>query len=144
MMVLLGVVLLGVGYYYIERTGHDSSIQVSSLEMIIRNALEDILLARPRSKEFLFAFPSVIMLAYTSIRRFRLWPVLFGLASVIGMTSVVNTFMHIRTPLYLGFIRTGYSFLFGAVIGIAGILVFEAAHRLYKKLEQRLSTEASG
>jgi hypothetical protein len=137
-MVILGVILLGVGYYYIERTGHDSSIQVSNLEMIFRNALEDDLLARPRTKEFLFAFPSVMMLVYTSIRKFKLWPILFGLASVIGMTSVANTFMHIRTPLYLGFVRTGYSLLFGIIIGIIGILIFEAGHAVYKKLERQI------
>lgn len=137
-MVILGMILLVVGYYYIERTGHDSSIQVSNLEMIFRNALEDDLIARPRSKEFLFAFPAVMMLVYTSIRKFKLWPILFGLASVIGMTSVDNTFMHIRTPLYLGFARTGYSLLFGIVIGIAGILVFEIGHRVYQKLERQI------
>lgn len=138
-MVLLGIVLLGIGYYYIERTGHDSSIQVCGMEMIFRNLLEDNLIARPRSKEFLFAFPAVMMLVYTSIRRFKLWPILFGLASVIGMTSVVNTFMHIRTPLYLGFARTGYSLLFGIAIGIIGILIFELGHMLYKKLERQIS-----
>lgn len=137
-MVLLGIVLLGVGYYYIERTGHDSSIEVSNLEMIFRNVLEDNLIARPRSKEFLFAFPAVMMLVYTSVRRFKLWPILFGLASIIGMTSVANTFMHIRTPLYLGFARTGYSLLFGIVIGIVGILIFEIGHMLYKKLERQI------
>lgn len=138
-MMVLGVVLLGVGYYYLERTGHDSSIQVSSLEMIFRNVLEDNLIARPRSKEFLFAFPAVMMLVYTSVRRFKLWPILFGLASVIGMTSVVNTFMHIRTPLYLGLARTGYSLLFGIIIGIAGIFIFELGHMVYKKLERQIS-----
>lgn len=137
-MVILGMVLLVVGYYYIERTGHDSSIQVSNLEMIFRNTLEDDLIARPRSKEFLFAFPAVMMLVYTSIRKFKLWPILFGLASVIGMTSVDNTFMHIRTPLYLGFARTGYSLLFGIVIGIVGIIIFEIGHRVYKKLERQI------
>lgn len=137
-MVLLGIVLLGVGYYYIERTGHDSSIQVSTIEMLFRNTLEDNLIARPRSKEFLFAFPAVIMLAYTSIRRFKLWPIMFGLASVIGMTSVVNTFMHIRTPLYLGFYRTAYAVLFGIIIGIIGIAIFESGHKLYKKLERQI------
>jgi len=137
-MIILGIILLGVGYYYIERTGHDSSIQVSSLEMIFRNALEDNLIARPRSKEFLFAFPAVMLLVYTSIRKFKLWPIIFGLASVIGMTSVDNTFMHIRTPLYLGFARTGYSLLFGIIIGIAGIFIFEIGHMLYKKLERQI------
>jgi hypothetical protein len=137
-MILLGVILLGVGYYYIGRTGNESSIQVSGTEMLFRNMLEDQLIARPRSKEFLFAFPAVMMVVYTSIRGFKLWPILFGLASVIGMTSVNNTFMHIRTPLYLGFARTGYSLLFGIVIGIVGIFIFELGHMIYKKLERQI------
>ena len=137
-MIVLGVLLLGVGYYYISRTGNESSFQVSSTEMLFRNTLEDHLIARPRSKEFLFAFPAVMMLVYTSIRRFKLWPILFGLAAVIGMTSVDNTFMHIRTPLYLGFARTGYSLLFGILVGIAGIAIFEIGYKLYKKLERQM------
>jgi len=54
------------------------------------------------------------------------------------MTSVNNTFMHIRTPLYLGFARTGYSLLFGILVGIAGILIFELGYRIYKKLERQI------
>ena len=137
-MVMLGVVLGGVGAYYMLRTGHDSSIEVSSMEMLFRNSLEDHLMARPRNKEFLFAFPSIMLLAYTSIRKFKLWPIIFGLASVIGLTSVVNTFMHIRTPLYLGFVRTGYSVLFAIVIGVIAILIFEGAYKLFKRLERQI------
>ena len=137
-MIILGVLLLGVGYYYIARTGNESSVQVSNLEMLFRNSLEDNLIARPRNKEFLFAFPAVMMLVYTSIRRFKLWPIIFGLAAVIGMTSVDNTFMHIRTPMYLGFARTGYSLLFGIIVGVVGIVVFEIGHRIYKKLERQI------
>jgi hypothetical protein len=137
-MIILGVILLAVGYYYIGRTGNESSVQVSNTEMLFRNALEDHLVARPRNKEFLFAFPSIMMLVYTSIRRFKLWPVLFGLGSVIGLTSVANTFMHIRTPLYLGFARTGYSLLFGIITGIVGVIIFEMGYKLYKKLERQI------
>ncbi|MGI6731505.1 MAG: DUF5693 family protein [Anaerovoracaceae bacterium] len=137
-MVVIGALLLGVGAYYILRTGHDSSIEVSSVEMLFRNTLEDNLLARPRTKEFLFAFPAVMMMVYTSIRKFKLWPIIFGLASVVGITSVINTFMHIRTPLYLGFARTGYSLLFGIIIGIIIIFIFELMHKLYKKLERQI------
>jgi predicted DNA-binding protein (UPF0251 family) len=137
-MILFGAVLLGVGYYYIERTGNDSSIQVSSVEMLFRNELEDLLIARPRSKEFLCAFPAVMMAVYASIRGFKRWAGLFGLISVIGMTSVVNTFMHIRTPLYLGLIRTGYSLLFGIIVGIVGVLIFDGVYRLYKKFERQI------
>ncbi|WP_027398791.1 DUF5693 family protein [Anaerovorax odorimutans] len=135
-MILLGVIIIGVGWYYIDRTGHESSVEVSNLEMIFRNALEDHLLARPRNKEFLFAFPAVMMFVYTSVRGFKLWPFIFGLSSVIGMTCVVNTFMHIRTPLYLGFVRTGYSLSFGIIAGVLAIIVFELIYKLYKKIER--------
>lgn len=137
-MIILGAVLAVVGWYYISRTGHDTGVEVSNAEMIFRNALEDHLLARPRNKEFLFAFPAVMMMVYTSIRGFKLWPILFGLASVIGMTSVTNTFMHIRTPLYLGLVRTGYSLLFGIVVGIVAIIAFELLFKLYKKIERQI------
>ena len=132
-MILVGAVVGGVGFYYIMRTGHDSSVQVSTFEMLFRNYLEDSLIARPRTKEFLFAFPAVMMMVYTAIRRFKLWPIMFGLCGVIGMTSVNNTFMHLRTPLYLGFARTGFSLLFGIVVGIVGILAFELLYKVYLK-----------
>ncbi|MHC1721625.1 MAG: DUF5693 family protein [Aminipila sp.] len=130
-MIILGAILGGVGYYYIARTGHDTAVEVSSVEMLFRNYLEDVLIARPRNKEFLFAFPAIMLMIYTSVRRFKLWPIIFGLCGVIGMTSVNNTFMHIRTPLYLGFIRTGYSLIFGIIVGIVGIVVFEIVHKIY-------------
>ncbi len=126
--------LLGlVGYYYISRTGHDSSIQVSSMEMLFRNFLEDNLIARPRTKEFLFAFPAIMMMVYCSQRHLKLLTILFGLCGVIGLTSVVNTFMHIRTPLYLGFARTGYSLLFGIVLGALAIIIFDYIYKTYIK-----------
>jgi hypothetical protein len=51
-MIVLGILVLGMGAYYIIRTGHSSNIEVSSLEMGVRNKMEDLLIARPRTKEF--------------------------------------------------------------------------------------------
>ncbi|MDR1573678.1 MAG: DUF5693 family protein [Clostridiales Family XIII bacterium] len=135
-MVLIGLVFIAGGVYYILRTGHEV-LEVSSWEMLARNELEELLVARPRTKEFLFAFPAVMLMVYVSCRRFPFWPIVFGLCGVVGVTSVINTFMHIRTPLYLGFARTGYSFAFGLLIGALGILLFELLYRLYKRLEAR-------
>ena len=134
-MVVIGVIAAAVGVYYISRTGNDSEIAPSTFEMLMRNTLEATLLARPRTKEFLFAFPTIMLLVYTSIRGFKVWPIIFGVSSVIGLTSVVNTFMHIRTPFYLGLARTGYSLVIGMAIGIICILVFEGIYILYKKLQ---------
>lgn len=136
-MIVLGILVLGMGAYYIIRTGHSSNIEVSSLEMVVRNKMEDLLIARPRTKEFLIAFPAIIMMIYASVRRFKLWTILFGLAGVIGMTSVANTFQHIRTPLYLGVHRTGYGLLFGIILGVLGVLLWEGCYRGYHKLYRK-------
>ena len=135
-MVLIGLVFLGGGVYYILRTGHEV-LDVSSAEMLLRNGLEEFLIARPRTKEFLLAFPAVMLMVYTACRRFPFWPVAFGLCGVVGVTSVITTFMPIRTPLNLGFARPGYSLVFGLVVGIAGICVFELLYRLYRRAEAR-------
>ncbi len=122
------------GYYYLARTGHETGVTISDTEMIFRNDLEYLLLARPRTKEFLVAFPGIMLAVYCAVRRLPFWTALFGLAGTIGLTSVCNTFMHIRTPLYLGFVRTAYSLLLGILVGALMIAGFELLLRLYRVL----------
>lgn len=135
-MVIVIMTLAGIGYYYIQRTGHDSSIEVSTLEMLFRNKMEEILIARPRNKEFLFAFPSLMLMVYCAAKRYKFCTALFGLFAAVGATSVINTFEHIRTPIALAYIRTGYSTLFGIVLGVIAVavldLIIKSAVRLYK------------
>ena len=104
----------------------------------MRNVLEEHLLARPRTKEFLVAFPGIMLAVYCAVRRLPFWTALFGLAGTIGLTSVCNTFMHIRTPLYLGFVRTGYSLVLGAVLGAVYIVCLELLCRLWGRVERKL------
>lgn len=129
-LVLAGVIGL-VGYYYIARTGHETSVSVSTFELILRNTLEENLLARPRTKEFLIAFPCIMLCVYSAVRRMPFFTAVFGLAGTIGLTSICNTFMHIRTPLYLGFVRTGYAVLLGIIIGIVLIIGFDLLCRAW-------------
>lgn len=135
-LVLLAVVALA-GYYYLARTGHESSVSVSTLEIMMRSDLENLLLARPRTKEFLVAFPCIMLAVYSAVRRMPFWTALFGLAGTIGLTSVCNTFMHIHTPLYLGFVRTGYSVLFGVVLGCVYVLCFDLLCRAVRKVQKK-------
>lgn len=125
------------GFYYLARTGHETGVTISDTEMIFRNDLEYLLLARPRTKEFLVAFPGIMLAVYCAVRRLPFWTALFGLAGTIGLTSVCNTFMHIRTPLYLGFVRTAYSLLLGVVVGAVMIACFELLLRLYRGLVKK-------
>lgn len=137
-MVLLTMIVGGIGIYYIMRTGHESSAQVSSLEMLFRNTLEDHLLARPRTKEFLFAFPMLVLFVYAVRNDMKLISFIFGLGATIGLTSVVNTFMHIRTPLFLGLARTGYSLIFGIILSIIAVCIFKGLHVCAKKIKEEI------
>lgn len=132
-MIMVGAVVLAAGYIYLARTGHETSVEPSQFEMIARNILEDKLLARPRTKEFLIAFPAAFLFVYSAIRRFKLFPFIFGLTAVIGQTSIINSFMHLRTPMYIAFARTGYSLLFGIFIALIYLLIFESLHRIIEK-----------
>ncbi|MBQ3389801.1 MAG: hypothetical protein IJG57_01845 [Firmicutes bacterium] len=126
--------LLGaLGYVYLARTGHETGMDVSTFELVARNFLEEILYARPRTKEFLVAFPAVMLFVYSMIRNQKVWAFVFGLAGTIGFTSVINTFMHIRTPMELGFARTAYSVIFGVVLGVLYVVVFDVICRLFRK-----------
>ena len=135
-LLVLGVIA-AAGYYYLARTGHESDVSVSTLEIVFRNDLENLLLARPRTKEFLVAFPGVMLAVYCAVRRMPFFTAVFGLAGTIGMTSVCNTFMHIRTPLYLGFVRTGYSLILGIVLGIVYMVCFELLLRLWGRAREK-------
>ena len=135
-LVMLGGIAV-VGYYYIARTGHDSNVSISTFELILRNTLEENLLARPRTKEFLVAFPCIMLCVYSAVRRMPFFTAIFGLAGTIGLTSICNTFMHIRTPLYLGFVRTGYAVVLGIVIGIILIVGLELLCRAWRFVKEK-------
>ncbi|MFZ5969472.1 MAG: DUF5693 family protein [Bacillota bacterium] len=130
--VLIGCVLGVVGYIYLARTGHETSVQPLQIELIGRNFLEMKLLARPRTKEFIGAFPALMVAVYFASRKIK-WPVFIcGLGAVIGQTSIVNTFSHLRTPFYLSVVRTLYSLGFGIVLGAIYILVIEVVLKVVR------------
>ena len=135
--IIISVIILGIGYVYIARTGHETKIQPSVTELILRNILEENMLARPRTKEFLIAFPALMISIYLAKSKLRHFIFFGGLATVIGQTSIVNTFSHIRTPIYISVVRTMYSLLFGIILGIIYILVLELLIKVYRRLKDK-------
>lgn len=121
-----------VGYVYISRTGHETSLQPSDIEMIVRNFLENTFMARPRSKEFLVGAPAIIMSIYVATFGNKKLLAPFILAATVGLASIVNTFSHLRTPIYVSVIRTFLSMGIGLVIGIIGIFVLAAILRFFR------------
>ena len=137
---LLGALFMA-GSYYLARTGHETTATVSSVELILRNVLENISYARPRTKEFLIAFPCIMLTVYAAVQRMPFLVGLFGLAGTIGMASVINTFEHIRAPLYLGFMRTAGSLVLGTLLGIVYIIVFDLLYKLVQKHKRKTRSE---
>lgn len=124
--VIITAFVLFAGYIYIARTGHETNVQASQIEILLRNMLENNLLARPRIKEFLVGIPALTVGIYAAKRGFNNFIIFAaGFAAVLGQTSIINTFSHLRTPLYLSAVRTVYGLIIGVIIGFIGILLLE-------------------
>ena len=136
-LLLLAVMVLGVvGIYYISRTGN-ASAGVSTLELELRNFMENGLPARPRTKEFLIGTPFLMLLAWGYARRMPRLSAFFAIGAAIGFTSIVNTFLHIRTPFMLSLIRVAIGLGMGMLVGVAAILALEALRRVLARAARR-------
>ncbi|KUO52047.1 MAG: hypothetical protein APF76_02595 [Desulfitibacter sp. BRH_c19] len=118
------------GLIYLTRTGNEA-VAVSSLELQMRTILDDLLIVRPRTKEFLIGHPIMLLLFYFGYQH-RYLPLL--LLGVIGQISMVNTFAHIHTPLVVSLLRTVNGLGLGIILGIVLILLWKT----YKHFESRL------
>lgn len=141
---LILLLIAAVGYVYLARSGNESNLEPMALEIMLRNFLEEVLLARPRTKEFMFAFPSMIVGAYYASYKYLkkdiiikyIYTLAFGMLAIVGQSSITNTFSHIRTPLYLSIARTGYSIGFGLIIGILLIGMLKVLGIIINKILQ--------
>jgi hypothetical protein len=114
---------LAVIYVYVGRSGNDSGIQVSTLEIRLREILENIFLARPRFKEFVIGYPALLAMVYLYHRyKHDLILFLLGFGVVIGSISMVNSFCHVFTAVSISFSRTMAGLATGLLLG--AILLF--------------------
>lgn len=118
--------------FYMLRSGNDA-VSVSSWEKAFRSFLDSTLQVRPRTKEFMFAHPLMLLALYFGYRK-NLWPavVLGG----IGQVSLVNTFEHLHTPLTVSLLRTANGLLLGIIIGVVLILLVKV---IVKWINQKLA-----
>ena len=126
------VFMLLVFVYYMYRTGNSTTTSAS--ELAFRNFLENALIARPRTKEMLIGWPMLLLFIWSLRRGMKFLPMVFGMGMSIGLVSVVNTFLHIRTPFLISLLRTGWGMLFGLLIGLAVMLLAELIYRLVRRV----------
>ncbi len=122
--ILIWQVLLGGGVLIalaimLMRSGNESSVGVSSLELQLRSLLDRVLFVRPRFKDILFQ-PFVLLSLILANKKLPLQQIAAILAS-IALASMVNTFCHLHTPLVISALRVAY----GAVFGLLTALVIK-------------------
>lgn len=128
---ILGIIVL----YYLSRSGNEATI--SQLEVKFRKLLQTNLDIRPRTKEFLFAYPLFVLAIYLSYYYKR--AVYLLVAASMGQLSIVSTFTHLHTPYTVSVIRTGIGLVLGLIIGLILIVVWRILEPWLIKLLRRFS-----
>ncbi len=136
---LIGGVLGVVLTVFIMRTGN-VSFSLPDIELRFRSFLENVLYARPRSKEFLIAYPAFFGLFWAAARNLKNLVLPFSVLAAIGFESVANTFCHGHAPYFLSLIRADNALLLGVLLGFVVFVGAEAVLALWRRCAGRKRT----
>lgn len=116
------------------RRGNFPIIGASEIELALRSTLNE-LFVRPRFKELLghpLAMVGLLMASWP-------WWARGGLlvAGVVAQASILNSFSHYHTPLWVSFQRTALALILGMLAGWLLYLVVRAAERMVRRWLER-------
>lgn len=136
------VLLLGgaaaVLLVFMMRSGNTSGTP-SAFEILLRNTLEVIFPARPRTKAIFVGIPAVLIILYNAHRgRFEKTAWIWIFAGSIAFVNTVNTFSHMKAPLYLSIYRTGAEILVGAIVGLILLVLQEIGIKILNKKRKNI------
>ncbi len=120
---ILALLLMVAFGFMASRTGNDNPAGVSGVELAFRSLLEQFLVVRPRTKEFLIGHPLMVVALGMLVRHKTLgqnkggWIALLLMVGAIGQTSMVNTMCHLHTPLTVSLTRIWVGWMMGGIIG---------------------------
>jgi hypothetical protein len=106
---LLAVVLL--------RSGNLSIWPASEVEIGVRSWLEEVLIVRPRFKEFLIGHPLLVLWGGLGAQRWHPWALAILCVGLLGQVSIINSYEHLHTPLGVTLLRTSHGLWLGAALG---------------------------
>lgn len=112
-----------VAWVFIGRSGHTAGVPVPAIELKLRAFLEQTMYARPREKEFLIGHPAFMVAVMAVHQR---WPqglhYVLVLLATIAQGSLVETFAHLRTPVFMSFVRALDGLAVGVVFGALAVI----------------------
>lgn len=138
---LVGVVVVGMLFFYIGRTGNGGIVIPFELE--IRQGLESLFGVRPRTTEFLIGYPMFIFGIYivTKGQEWGRYSYIFG---AMALSSLVSTFTHLHTPILVSVERSVWGIVVGTLFAMGLIFTWIAVEKLYVKwLKGESGNEAS-
>jgi hypothetical protein len=135
---LAAVFLLGLFLFLLLRSGNFSFLSSTDLEEAIRRGLDRAFLVRPRFKEFLLGHPGLIAWLFLAGHHkddFQFCKLGLLLVGFMGQVSIINTFVHVHTPITISLIRTANGMIGGLILG-AIILTFLVGGEFLWKLKK--------
>jgi hypothetical protein len=120
------VILFALGAIVVAlmRSGNQPLAAPSGAEMKLRDLLESLLVARPRTKEFLIGHPAFMLAIAVALRGRRNWLPLLALLGGIGQVSLLNSFCHLHMPLGVTLLRSFNGLWLGALLGVVALLLW--------------------
>lgn len=126
----LGLAAVGAALLLLAVRSGDPSGGISAPETAFRGWLEHTLYARPRTKELLFAVPSIPVFVWACRRNRAPLQLLCGAGVCLECVSVINTFCHAVAPLQVSAARALLGLGLGLVPGVLAVVALESLHRL--------------
>jgi len=127
--VVLGMVLIIIAGLYILRSGN-YALSATAAEGSVRSWLETLLWVRPRTKEWLFGYPLLVLTTGLGVSWFtptlRKWGLVL---STIALVSVVNSFCHSHTWILASSLRSILGCILGLVLGFLALTLLSLLHR---------------
>lgn len=134
---IIAAVIGGIGVYYIIRSGNVNKI--SSFEAAMRSTITEIFPARPRTKEFLIGYPSLILLIYYSkYFDIKLINWILAVGTSILAASVTNSFCHVFTDYGTILMRVINGLAVGAALSVLVYIANVIAVKLAKNIAKRI------
>lgn len=121
---LAGIVIAGAAALLVMRSGNQSEIAPSHLELALRHVLTSVLSVRPRFKEFLVGYPCMMLVAalLPVHRRAIGWLLAIGIG--VGIGDVIDTFSHLHTPIEVSLLRIFNGLVLGGIIGALVVWIY--------------------
>jgi hypothetical protein len=122
-LMIMGIALVAA---VVMTVRSDNASFVPGWEVRFRDMLERVLWVRPRTKEFLLGYPSLIIYYVASRRDWVAgYREVFRIGASLAFSSAVNSFCHFHTLLPLTAIRVVNGWLLGIAVGFVALVFID-------------------